>query len=156
MWSETDPVSETLCYLRILEFLTITRSRNPVILRVINHRQNPLESTWSVVTKGAIIASMDFPDLFSLLPDIHVLFGRFKNFSAFVNIHLLLLYIHLSSVCLAVTSALLQSPRCIYIVLTRSIFASKALFCFCVFKAVHEYNLRKFSINYSQIFSKNQ
>jgi hypothetical protein len=39
---ETDPVSETLCPL-ILEYWTMDRSKNPVILRVIHHHQNPLE-----------------------------------------------------------------------------------------------------------------
>jgi hypothetical protein len=42
--AKLNPVSETL-FSRYLEFQTIDKSRNPVILSVIHHRQNPLDST---------------------------------------------------------------------------------------------------------------
>jgi hypothetical protein len=50
--TETDPVSETSCFL----FSTIPddgkNSQKPAILCVIHHRQNPLESTVLVITKA--------------------------------------------------------------------------------------------------------
>jgi hypothetical protein len=39
---ETDPVSETLCS---LEYQTMDKAKNPVIPTVMQHHQNPLEST---------------------------------------------------------------------------------------------------------------
>jgi hypothetical protein len=45
---ETDPVSETSCFSsNYLESGRWTNSENPVILCVIHHRQNPIESTRS-------------------------------------------------------------------------------------------------------------
>jgi hypothetical protein len=44
--TETDPVSETSCFSsNYLESGRWTKSENPVILCVIHHHQNPIEST---------------------------------------------------------------------------------------------------------------
>jgi hypothetical protein len=45
-YTETDPVSETSCFLAILNTGRWTESRNPVILSVIHHSQNRLYSTF--------------------------------------------------------------------------------------------------------------
>jgi hypothetical protein len=42
--TETDRISETLCSLALLEYGRWTKSKNPEILSVIQHRQNSLES----------------------------------------------------------------------------------------------------------------
>jgi hypothetical protein len=44
MRMETNPVSETSCFYS-LEYQTMEKTKNPVILCTIHHRQNPLEST---------------------------------------------------------------------------------------------------------------
>jgi hypothetical protein len=51
MKTKTQPVSETVCFSSYLELRTMddglwTQPTNPVILSVMHHRQNPLDSTY--------------------------------------------------------------------------------------------------------------
>jgi hypothetical protein len=52
--TEADQVSEKLCSLVFYNTGRWTKSKNPVILSVMHHRQNPLESTRFLVVSDTV------------------------------------------------------------------------------------------------------
>jgi hypothetical protein len=69
--TETDPVSETSCFSsNYIESGLWTKSENPVILCVIHHRQNTIESTgiyirWHQRNQSQVYLSVSLPSIFN-------------------------------------------------------------------------------------------